>query len=136
MPMGLRYRTMLAGMAIVVAPLIAVHSLAAAFLLSVLAGLGIAPMLSSQFSLVGALAAPGTSTEAFAWHRAATIAGMAAGSALGGSLIGARGAQGAFALGCESVVLAWVLATLWRWRLDPDARPAEELALPTQAART
>lgn len=136
MPMGLRYRTMLAGMAIVVAPLIAVHSLGAAFALSVLAGLGIAPMLSSQFSLVGALATPGTSTEAFAWHRAATIAGMAAGSALGGSLIGARGAQGAFALGCLCVVLAWALATLWRWRLDPDAAPAEELALATQAART
>ena len=101
------------------APLIAVHSLAAAYALSVLAGLGVAPMISCQFSLVGALAPAGTATEAFTWHRAATVAGMAAGSTLGGSLVDAHGAGGAFALGCAGVALACALAMLWRGRIDP-----------------
>jgi MFS family permease len=118
---GLRYIALLSTMALGVAPLIAVHALAAAYPLSVLAGLALAPMLSCQFSLVGALAPTGTSTEAFTWHRGATIAGMAAGSTLGGSLIDAHGAAGAFALGCASVALACALAALWRQRIDPAA---------------
>ena len=119
-PIGLRYIALLLAMTACVAPLIAAHSLAAGFLLSALAGLGVAPMLSCQFSLVGALAPAGTATEAFTWHRGATITGMAAGSTLGGSLIDVHGAAGAFALGCAGVALACVLATLWRQRIDPD----------------
>ena len=69
---GRRYSAILMAMAIAVAPLIAVHSLAPVFALSVLAGLCLAPMISCQFSLVGALAPEGTVTEAFTWHRAAT----------------------------------------------------------------
>jgi MFS family permease len=125
---GRRYIAMLLAMTIVVAPLIAAQSLTIGFLLSAIAGLGIAPMLSSQFSLVGALATAGTTTEAFAWHRAATIAGMAAGSTLGGSLVDAHGAGGAFALGCASVALAAVLATAWRRRIEPDRLLAPEAA--------
>jgi len=116
---GLRYVALLLAMAAGVAPLIAAHALAAAYPLSVLAGLGVAPMLSCQFSLVGALAPAGAATEAFTWHRGATIAGMAAGSTLGGSLVDARGAGGAFALGCAGVALAGALALLWRGRIDP-----------------
>jgi MFS family permease len=114
-----RYSTMLLAMALAVAPLIAVHSLLAVFPLSVLAGLCLAPMISCQFSLVGALAPAGTTTEAFTWHRAATVAGMAGGSALGGSLIDAHGTGAAFALGCVSVALAGVLAVLGRRRIEP-----------------
>ncbi len=116
---GLRYVALLGAMAVGVAPLIAAHALAAAYPLSVLAGLGVAPLLSCQFSLVGALAPAGTATEAFTWHRGATIAGMAAGSALAGSLVDSHGAGGAFALGCAGVVLACALAVLWRGRIDP-----------------
>jgi len=122
-PIGLRYTALLLAMAAGVAPLIATHALAAAYPLSMLAGLGIAPMLSCQFSLVGALAPPGAATEAFTWHRGATIAGMAAGSTLGGSLIDAHGASSAFALGCASVALACALAALWRQRIDPVDTP-------------
>lgn len=118
-PIGLRYMGLLLAMAGCVAPLIGVHALAAAYPLAVLAGLGMAPMLSCQFSLVGSLAPTGSATEAFTWHRGATIAGSAAGSTLGGSLIDAHGAAGAFALGCAGVVLACMLATLWRDRIDP-----------------
>ncbi len=78
-------------------------------------------MISCQFSLVGALAPEGTVTEAFTWHRAATVAGMAGGSALGGSLIDAHGPGGAFALGCVGVAAAAALAVLGRRRIEPAA---------------
>jgi MFS family permease len=127
-PIGLRYVALLLAMAGCVAPLIAAHALAAAYPLAVLAGLGVAPMLSCQFSLTGALAPADAATEAFTWHRGATIAGMAAGSTLGGSLIGAHGASGAFALGCAGVALAGGLAALWRGRIDPrEGSPAVAL---------
>jgi hypothetical protein len=128
-PIGLRYMGLLLAMAACVAPLILAQALAAAYPLAVLAGLGVAPMLSCQFSLVGTLAPAGTATEAFTWHRGATIAGMAAGSTLGGSLIDAHGAAGAFALGCVSVALACLLATLWRGRIDPTSASTKASAL-------
>jgi MFS family permease len=133
LPLGRRYTVLLAAMALAVAPLIVVHSLAAVFPLSVLAGLALAPMISCQFALVGALAPEGTVTEAFTWHRAATVAGMAGGSALGGSLIDTRGVGAAFALGCVSVVAAAALAVLGRRRIEPrgaSAPAVEGLAAP------
>jgi MFS family permease len=122
-PIGLRYIALLLAMAAGVAPLIVEHALMAAYPLSLLAGLALAPMLSCQFSLVGALAPAARETEAFTWQRGATIAGAAVGSTLGGSLVDAHGAAGAFALGCASVALAGVLAALLRRRIDPVHAP-------------
>jgi MFS family permease len=136
LPAGRRYSVLLLAMAVAVAPLIALHTLPAGFPLSALAGLGLAPMMSCQFSLVGALAPAGTTTEAFTWHRAATIAGMAAGSALGGSLIDSRGAGAAFALGCAGVALAGVWVVLGRRRIEPPAGPAMLAAVEPLAAAT
>lgn len=127
---GPRYVLLLAAMAAGVAPLVVVHALSAAYPLSALAGLGLAPMLSCQFSLVGALAPAGAATEAFTWHRGATIAGMAAGSTLGGSLVDAHGAGGAFAVGFAGVALACLLALLWRRRFDPAPAQSGVIALP------
>jgi MFS family permease len=131
---GRRYSAILMAMALAVAPLIAVHSLAPVFALSVLAGLCLAPMMSCQFSLVGALAPEGTVTEAFTWHRAATVAGMAGGSALAGSLIDARGAGAAFALGCVGVAAAGVLAVAGRRRIEPQKRAITEGPVPFRLA--
>jgi MFS family permease len=117
-----RYVRILLAMALAVAPLLAAPSLAGAFLCSALAGIGVAPMISCQFSLVGALAPQGTTTEAFAWHRAATVAGMAGGSSLGGSLIDSHGAGAAFAVGCAGVALAFMLAALARGRIEAGAQ--------------
>jgi len=125
---GRRYSAILMAMAAAVAPLIVVHALAPVFALSVLAGLCLAPMISCQFSLVGALAPEGTVTEAFTWHRAATVAGMAAGSALGGSLIDAHGPGGAFALGCVGVAAAAALAVGGRRRITPATVAGSPLA--------
>jgi MFS family permease len=116
---GSRYTAILLGVEISMAPLIAVHSLPAGLLFSAVAGLGVAPMLSCQFSLVGALAPTGTTTEAFTWHRAATVGGIAGGSALGGALVDASGVSAAFALGCTGAALAVVLAVLGRRRIEP-----------------
>jgi MFS family permease len=102
-----------------------VHALAGAYPLALLAGMGVAPLLSCQFSLVGALAPAGAQTEAFTWQRGATIAGMSVGSTLGGSLIDVHGPAGAFALGCAGVALAGVLAGLWRGRIEPAPREPE-----------
>jgi MFS family permease len=130
LPLGRRYAALMGAMALAVAPLIAVPSLTAAFALSVLAGLALAPMISCQFSLVGALTPAGTVTEAFTWHRAATVAGMAGGSAVGGSLIDARGPGAAFALGCVSVAAAATLAMLGRRRIEPAKAPIRTVPAP------
>jgi MFS family permease len=124
-PIGLRYAALLMAMAVAVSPLVAVHALAGAYPLALLAGLGVAPLLSCQFSLVGALAPSGAQTEAFTWQRGATIAGMSLGSTLGGSLIDVHGPAGAFALGCAGVALAGALAILWRGRIEPAPREPE-----------
>ncbi len=120
---GRRYAIMLISMALCVAPLVLVTSVIAAFPLAALAGLGVAPVLACQFSLVGALAPRDATTEAFAWHRAATIGGMSAGAALGGSLLDAHGSGGAFALGAASAALAGVLVLLGCALIDPRAKP-------------
>jgi MFS family permease len=117
--MAPRYTAILLGVEISMAPLVAVHSLPAGLLFSAVAGLGVAPMLSCQFSLVGALAPAGTTTEAFTWHRAATVGGIAGGSALGGALVDAAGVSAAFALGCTGAALAALLAVLGRRRIEP-----------------
>ncbi len=126
---GSRYPVILLGVEISMAPLIAVHSLPAGLLFSAIAGLGVAPMLSCQFSLVGALAPMGTTTEAFTWHRAATVGGIAGGSALGGALVDAAGVSAAFALGCTGAALAAVLAVLGRRRIEPTLREPPQGAM-------
>lgn len=126
---GSRYTAILLGVEILMAPLIAVHSLPAGLLFSAVAGLGVAPMLSCQFSLVGSLAPTGATTEAFAWHRAATVGGIAAGSALGGALVDAAGVSTAFALGCTGAALAAVLAVLGRRRIEPTLPQLSQAAI-------
>ena len=127
---GSRYAVIMLGVELAMAPLLLVHSLPAALLFGAIAGLGVAPMLSCQFSLVGTLAPAGTTTEAFTWHRAATVGGIAAGSALGGALVDAAGVSAAFALGCTGAALAAVVAVVGRGRIEPD------LAEHSQGART
>jgi MFS family permease len=127
---GWRYAAILLGLAVAVAPLIAVDSLLAGLCFGAIAGLGVAPMLSCQFSLVGALAPAGTETEAFTWHRAATVGGIAAGSALGGALIDSLGVSGAFTLGCASALAACGLALLGHRQLDPSLQSPVAAAAP------
>lgn len=129
-----RYAVVLTFAGLAMAPLAAADSLVAGILLSAIAGLGVAPMLSCQFSLVGALAPAGSTTEAFTWHRAATVGGIAAGTALGGALVEAAGVSTAFALGCGGAALAALLALLGRRRIEP--QPAETSPAKTSLVQT
>ncbi len=130
-----RYATVLTGAGVVMVPLTFADSLPAGILLSAIAGLGVAPMLSSQFSLVGALAPEGSTTEAFTWHRGATVGGIAVGSALGGALVQSLEVSAAFALGCTGAVLAALLAVLARPRIEtPSVGRASEQAPSSGAA--
>jgi MFS family permease len=121
--MGRRYMLILLAVELSMAPLLGVDSLVAALLFSAVAGLGVAPMLSCQFSLVGSLAPAGTTTEAFTWHRAATVGGIAGGSALGGALIDAIGTSGPFALGCTGAAVACLFAALGMGSIEPQTPP-------------
>jgi predicted MFS family arabinose efflux permease len=120
---AVRYVAVLLGLELAMAPLVAVGSLPVAVLLSAVAGIGVAPMLSCQFSLMAALAPAGSATEAFSWHRAATVGGIALGSALGGALVDAAGPGAAFALGCTGAALAAVQAVLGQRRFEPRLSP-------------
>ncbi|HLY50036.1 MAG TPA: MFS transporter [Solirubrobacteraceae bacterium] len=99
------------------APLIVAGSLAAAFPLSLLAGVGFAPLMACQYSLVGALADRRSVTEAFAWTSTALVSGIAGGNAVAGALVQGGGIARTFAFGCLTQVVAAIIALSGRHRL-------------------
>jgi MFS family permease len=105
-----RYRMSLGLAVLCTAPLIAARSIPAGVLCSLLAGLTIAPMFSCQYALVGRAVTVGSETEAFTWVSAALIGGLAAGSALGGAVIGPGGVSAPFLVSCAATMLAALLA--------------------------
>jgi MFS family permease len=115
---GARYRLLLLGVALLTAPLIAARSLPVGIVLSFVAGLGYAPMLSCQYALIGRLAPPGSTAEAFTWSTAAIVGGIAAGSALAGALVGSAGVAAPFVLACSAAALAGALAIVRRQRIE------------------
>jgi MFS family permease len=117
MGMSTRYPALLVLVVATNVPLIAIHSFAAAFPLSLIAGIGYAPVPACQYSLVGALFARGAATEAFAWTSTALVAGLAAGNAIAGPLVQGGGIGDAFALGCLTSGLAALIAFRGRHRL-------------------
>ncbi len=113
-PLAIRHEALLAAAALLTVPLLLVGSLPEAILLTMLAGTACAPALSCQYALVEALAPPGTASEAFNWHTAALVAGIAAGTAVGGALVEGLGVRAAFLLACAAVGLGAALAVAWR----------------------
>jgi predicted MFS family arabinose efflux permease len=91
---------------------------------SLLAGLTIAPMFSCQYALVGRSVSAGSETEAFTWVSAALIGGLAAGSAIGGAVIGLGGVSAPFMIACLATVLAALLTGLSRLAPAPTAARA------------
>jgi MFS family permease len=108
-PLRSRYQRLLVLAVLCSAPLIAARSIDAGMVCSVLAGLTIAPMFSCQYALVGRTVSAGTETEAFTWVSAALIGGVAAGSAMGGALIGPLGVSGPFVVSCLATMVAALL---------------------------
>jgi MFS family permease len=72
-------------------PLAAATSPLAAVGGAILAGLPIAPLISSRNELLAEVAPSGVTTEAFTWLMTALIAGLSAGSAVAGALVEADG---------------------------------------------
>jgi predicted MFS family arabinose efflux permease len=112
-----RYVGLMLVVSITTAPLIAAGSLAAAIPLSLLAGVGFAPLMACQYSLVGVLADRRTATEAFAWMSTSLVGGIAAGNAIGGTIAQSGGTAGAFALGCLAQLVAALIALAGRHQL-------------------
>jgi MFS family permease len=70
----------------------------------------VAPVFSCQYALVGRSVAPGTETEAFTWISAALIGGLAAGSAVGGAVVGPLGISAPFVIACATSMVAALIA--------------------------
>jgi len=117
-PLSTRYQLLLVVLVVCTAPLIAARSIAAGVVCSLLAGLAIAPVFSCQYALVGRSVTPGSETEAFTWVSAALIGGLAAGSAVGGAVIGPGGVGAPFVFACLASLLAAVIAVGFRSRVQ------------------
>jgi predicted MFS family arabinose efflux permease len=104
--LGARYRGLLIAAVVCSAPLIVARTVGEGIIGSLLAGLTTAPVFSCQYALIGHAVTPGVETEAFTWVAAALIAGVAAGSALGGAVISAAGVSAPFVLACGVSALA------------------------------
>ena len=115
--MTVRYPALLFLVAVTIAPLILANSLAAGIPLSLLAGVGLAPLLSCEYALTGALASRQRATEAFTWLNGGLIAGLAGGNAVAGLLVQAGGTGRVFAIGSLVTALAAALAFSCRRRL-------------------
>ncbi len=116
-----RYHLLLVVLLVCTAPLIAARSLAAGVVCSLLAGVAIAPVFSCQYALVGRSVTAGSETEAFTWVSAALIGGLAAGSAVGGAVIGPAGVGAPFVFSCLASLLAAVIAVGFRSRVRQPA---------------
>jgi len=116
-----RYRILLLLAVLCAAPLIAARSITAGVLCSLLAGVTTAPVFSCQYALVGRSVSAGSETEAFTWVAAALVGGLAAGSALGGAVIGAGGVSAPFLVACIATGLAALLSVGFRL---PTRQPA------------
>ncbi|SNS63632.1 Predicted arabinose efflux permease, MFS family [Geodermatophilus pulveris] len=116
-----QYRWLLLGVTIGLAPLTAASSPWVLGALLFLGGTAIAPTLTVQNSLVGAIAPAHATTEAFTWLSTMATGASAVGAALGGALIeGPAGVTGSLLLAVAGAAVA-VLVTL-----VPGRQPARE----------
>ena len=120
-PLVTRYQLLLVMLLVCTVPLIAARTIPAGIVGSVLAGLAIAPVFSCQYALVGRAVTRGSETEAFTWVSAALIGGLAAGSAIGGAVIGPGGVGAPFVISCLASLLAAVIAVGTRSRVHQPA---------------
>ena len=116
-----RLPVLLAILAVAVAPLALADSIPAMAALLLLAGAPIAPMATTAYLLVDALAPPGTLTEAFTVTTTAGIAGAALGNGAAGALVESAGPSWTLAGATLVALLAPLAVTLRRHTLTPVA---------------
>jgi Major Facilitator Superfamily len=111
-------------LALGLAPLILVPSVAVMGGLMVLAGLAIAPATAIEYVLVDRIAPAGTSTEAFGWVITAAVLGSGIGAAVAGSVVNGGDLRLGFFLAFAGAGLAWIVSVLGRSKLQLAAEPA------------
>jgi MFS family permease len=108
-----QYRWGLLGVTIGLVPLATVESPWVLGALLFLGGTAIAPTLTVQSSLVGAIAPARATTEAFTWLSTIAFGASAVGAAVGGALIeGAAGVSGSLTLAAAGAALAVAVTLL------------------------
>ena len=118
-----QYRWGLLGVTIGMAPLAAVGNPLLLGLLLFLGGTAIAPTLTVQSTLVGAIAPASASTEAFTWLSTVSFGASAIGAAVGGAVIdGSFGVNGALVAATAAAALGVAVTLL------PGRRPAPDRA--------
>lgn len=114
-----RYRALFIAAIALTSPLILARSIPEGVFGALLAGLTIAPLFSTQYSMVSRAVTRGTETEAFTWVTAALVTGIAAGSAAGGGVISSGGVGAPFVLGVAATLLGALVALASRRRVTP-----------------
>jgi len=117
---------LVAGLAAGYLPLALAPALAPMCVIAVLAGIFLAPVLGTTFTLVDKLAPRGTVTEAFAWVVTSMAAGAALGSAIAGRATDLGGTEAAFAVSGAAGLVGLAVIAAGRALLRP-GREAEDL---------
>jgi predicted MFS family arabinose efflux permease len=144
-PLDRRFMITLAGIAIGVAPMMAVDALPVMFAVMLLSGMFIAPTLIAGFGLVERRIPPSLMTEGMSWLSTSIGVGLALGTPVAGRIVDANGAHWgyAFALCCGVASATVGLLGVRRVRLPasggsggsaPRASRADKVA-PWQAAQ-
>ena len=109
---GRRYAPLCGVAAIGLLPLIATPALGIMLALAFLAGLGFAPVTTTQIAVLDEVAPRERPAEAFSWLAILYGAGAAAGAALGGQLVAADGPRAAIVAACAATAVAWLVTTV------------------------
>jgi MFS family permease len=117
-PLEFRYAMLLAVISLSALPLTLVTDLRLAAPFAIVLGLGWAPAMSCQYTLVGRAAPAGSVTEAFTWQTSAFVGGASAGAAIAGVLAESAGAGSAFALLAGCALTASGIAAAVRRRIS------------------
>ena len=104
------------------APIVFAWSIPAMGALLVLAGLSLAPLATTEYTLVDKLAPRGTSTEAYSWHIVATAVGFSLGAAGAGVLAEQVDVTWALASAALAAAAGFLIALLRRRTLSSVAR--------------
>jgi MFS family permease len=110
--LGRRFALLLGALALALTPPLFAPSLPLMCVFMLVAGLPIAPAFAASYGLVGSLAVPGTTTEAFAWLTTAIVTGVALGTSAGGVAVEHLGLTGALALAAPCVGVAALAAVV------------------------
>jgi MFS family permease len=121
-----RLAALLLTMAVCVWPLVVVTDPTVMAAAMVVAGLGLAPVLTCCFVLIGRIVPQGTVTEAFAWVTSMFLAGSAAGSAVAGAVLSHSTISVAFGTAGMAATIAFLIVLVATYLAT--TRPRAEVA--------